>query len=111
MHSRVTDRGGGWVRPISRSGEGELYPAHLLLPDGSEPQILDVVSVPLLRPAPSVYQPENWLIDEAAWTLVERPAREEYAALLARAAVRGPLLFGDRSKRVDASGFESEPAS
>lgn len=103
--------GGGWVRPISNSGEGELYPAHLLLPDGSEPRMLDVISAPLLQPSPSVYQPENWLIDEGAWTLVERPAREEYAALLARAVTRGPLLFGDRSRRVDAARFQNQPAS
>jgi len=36
--------------------------------DGSEPRVLDIIRVPLLRPLPEGYQQENWLIDSrSSW--------------------------------------------
>lgn len=61
----------GWIRPVSaRLGE-ELSEKERELDDGSDPQVLDVVDVPLLHGKPHACQTENWLIDDTYyWTKV-----------------------------------------
>lgn len=54
---------GRWVRPVSDSPHGEVLAIERRYRDGSEPKLLDVVSIPLLRRSPSDYQTENWLLD------------------------------------------------
>lgn len=65
---------GPWVRPVSKVGEGELYPQHFVLKDGSSPQPFDVIEVNLESPGTDVTQPENWLIAEGKgrWNHVDR---------------------------------------
>jgi hypothetical protein len=59
---------GDWIRPVSRLGEGELYPAHTILQGGEQPGVLDVVEIECERRCGDPAQPENWLISErAAW--------------------------------------------
>lgn len=62
----------GWIRPVSdRVGE-ELSEKERELEDGSDPQVLDVVNVPLLRAKPHACQTENWLIDDRYyWSKVD----------------------------------------
>ena len=55
---------GGWIRPVScRKGE-EISCGEQTFADGSYPQLLDVVSIPMLEPKPMHHQQENHLIDE-----------------------------------------------
>ncbi|WP_123697168.1 dual OB domain-containing protein [Agrococcus jenensis] len=53
----------GWVRPVSARPHGEVSEIERQYEDGSDPKVLDVARVPLLRPAPAEYQTENWLLD------------------------------------------------
>ncbi|MDP3884499.1 hypothetical protein [Hydrogenophaga sp.] len=65
LAGRETDDGKilGWIRPVSdRVGE-ELSEKERELEDGSDPQVLDVLRVPLLNAKPHACQTENWLID------------------------------------------------
>ena len=56
-------RPGGWVRPVSdRENEG-VKECERQYGDGSEPRVLDVVDVPVLRPMPQDYQHENWQLN------------------------------------------------
>jgi hypothetical protein len=55
---------GPWVRPVSRIGEGELYPHHFTLEDRSLPNVLDVIEIYVDTPASDQTQPENWYIAE-----------------------------------------------
>lgn len=77
---------GGWIRPVSARSGHEVSQEERQYEDGSEPRVLDIVSVPLLQPQPNGYQNENWLLDsgrswrkigQAGWgkllTLQQRP--------------------------------------
>jgi hypothetical protein len=53
-----------WLRPVGASPTQELTHRELRYADGSEPKLLDLVEVGLLRHQPEAHQPENWLVDE-----------------------------------------------
>lgn len=57
-------RVGGWLRPVSLIGEGELYAQHCRIEGGGSINLFDVFDVPLTGPADDPIQPENWLIDQ-----------------------------------------------
>ena len=66
---------GGWIRPVSARDGGEVSEYERQYEDGSDPQVLDVIDVPLLEPQPTDYQTENWLLDpEHYWEKVDRLA-------------------------------------
>jgi len=102
--------GGGWVRPVSDKEHGQLSYSQYRLPDHSEPHLFDILRVGLAHPRPLPYQPENWLVDDSAWTLLERPASSDYARIVAAAVFRGPLLFGSAGRSVPQSVFRGRPA-
>jgi hypothetical protein len=102
--------GGGWVRPVSDKEHGELDYSQYRLPDHSEPHLLDVVRVGLSHRQPLPHQPENWLMDGSAWTLVERPASAECSRVVAAAVFRGSLLFGNARRAVPYAHFRDRPA-
>ena len=102
--------GGGWVRPVSEKEHGELEYSQYRLPDHSEPQLLDVIRVGLAHPQPLPHQPENWMMDQSPWSLVERPAAVERARVVAAAVFRGPLLFGNAGRWVPYAQFQKRPA-
>jgi hypothetical protein len=102
--------GGGWVRPVSDHEHGELQYSQYRLPDHTEPHLLDVIRVGLLRHQPLPHQPENWLVDNSAWTLLERPASADHVRLVSAAVSGGPLLFGNAERFVPLSQFRNRPA-
>ena len=53
----------GWVRPISNRAGAEVSEDERQYSDGSDPQVLDTIEVPLLEPVPVGYQVENWILD------------------------------------------------
>ena len=65
-------RPGEWIRPISgREGEG-LSAYERQFEGGNEPQVLDIIDVPVLRAQPQGHQQENWLIDpKRRWAKVD----------------------------------------
>jgi hypothetical protein len=84
----VLDNGyGGWIRPVSVRPSAEISLEERRYENGGDPQIFDVINIPMIAPVPRVHQTENHMIDadqywtkEAALTwadlssLVERPA-------------------------------------
>jgi hypothetical protein len=71
---------GAWIRPVSaREGE-EVSEYERQYEDGSDPRVLDVLDVPLLKPLPKAYQQENWLLDpNGQWRKVGRVKWSELA--------------------------------
>ena len=53
-----------WIRPVSSHGTGELN-SERFYDDGSEPQLLDVIDLSLLKPAPLGCHAEDILIDSS----------------------------------------------
>lgn len=77
---------GDWIRPVSARPTEEVSERERAYVDGSDPQVLDIVDVPLLKPKPKTFQSENWLLDpEAYWV---RRGKSSYGRL--RAAVDTP---------------------
>jgi hypothetical protein len=52
-----------WVRPVSARPHHEVSQDERQYEDGSDPRVLDIVSVPLLQHQPYSFQTENWLLD------------------------------------------------
>ena len=64
---------GGWIRPVSARPSEEVSEYERQYEDGSDPQVLDVIDIPLVEASPKNYQQENWLLDaEYYWERVER---------------------------------------
>lgn len=101
--------GGGWVRPIGHRDGGQLYSGEYSLTDGSEAQVLDVVHMDLQEAAPDAIQPENWLISDSQWTLVERPASSGHREILLSSVHGQPELFGSTSDRISEATLEAKP--
>ncbi len=55
---------GGWIRPVSCREDERISYKEQRFADGSYPQLLNVVSIPMLEPKPMHHQQENHLIDE-----------------------------------------------
>lgn len=55
---------GEWIRPISKRPTEEISEEEQKFEDGYSPQVLDIVTIPLIKPQPHNYQPENHLIDD-----------------------------------------------
>ena len=53
---------GGWVRPVSARPQQEVSLAEQRYEGGGEPQLLDIVDIPLVAARPGAHQPENWLL-------------------------------------------------
>ena len=59
---------GNWVRPVSARQGQEVSIYERQYEDGSDPRVLDIVSIPVLEPRPEGWQTENWLLDpEIYW--------------------------------------------
>jgi Dual OB-containing domain len=61
------NRAGPWVRPVSNRPWEEVSEHERQYEDGSDPQVLDVIDVPLTRHQPRSFQTENWLLDPDAY--------------------------------------------
>ena len=58
---------GNWVRPVSARENREVSEYERQYEDGSDPQVLDVIEIPLLEPCPDGYQSENWLLHDGCY--------------------------------------------
>ena len=53
----------GWIRPVSSQSNPAVSPQERKYHDDSEPALLDIIDIPLLRHQPNSHQQENWLLD------------------------------------------------
>jgi hypothetical protein len=54
---------GQWVRPVSDREHEEVSEYERQYEDGSDPRVLDIIDVPLIKARGNRRQPENWLLD------------------------------------------------
>ena len=60
---------GDWIRPVSDRENEEVSKEECQYEDGNEPDLLDIIDIPLLKHQPHDYQKENWLLDsKSKWT-------------------------------------------
>ena len=75
----VDDNGyGNWIRPVSNRTTQEITDKMQTCADGTKPQLLDVVVVPLREHAPTNHQTENYLIANGVW---EKAGRLTFGSL------------------------------
>ena len=68
----------GWIRPVSKSGSGEVTLAERSLTNGKEVSVLDIVQIQLAKHQNDDLQPENWILDgEKNWKLVGRATAKD----------------------------------
>jgi hypothetical protein len=65
------NRGGEWVRPITELTHCEVPLEAMSFQDRTTPQLLDIITVPLLQHRPHTYQSENYLIDNGYYWVKE----------------------------------------
>lgn len=95
---------GPWIRPVSAREHEEVSEYERQYEDGSDPQVLDVIDIPLLEPKANQYQPENWILDpEEYWTRVDRFPFAGLDRLLDRAGtlwLNGYHAYSGRNDRI-----------
>lgn len=83
---------GDWIRPVSARCGREVSEYERQYEDGSDPRVLDIISIPVLEPLPELWQTENWLLDaEYYWRREGTWSRFELSQLLDPVA---PLWIG-----------------
>jgi hypothetical protein len=101
----VGSKAGDWVRPVSKREHQEISFDDLRYEDGHPADLLDVITIPMLRAKPRTFQSENHLIaDEYYW---RKNGRATWAQIEAAVQdVKGPLWangsasFGMTNNRV-----------
>lgn len=64
---------GPWIRPVSARPGEEVSETERQYENGQDPQVLDIISVPLIQAAPHACQTENWLLDpDKYWRKIDR---------------------------------------
>lgn len=53
-----------WIRPVSNRESEEISEEEMRYEDGQMPKLLDVISIPLKRHKPTLFQNENYLIED-----------------------------------------------
>ena len=67
------ERAGKWIRPVSKREGQEVSEYERHYEDGSDPRVLDVIDVPVVKRVAEKWQTENWLLDdERYWRRVGR---------------------------------------
>jgi hypothetical protein len=53
---------GPWIRPVMTENSGAVPESQMAFAMGRLPRLLEIIEIPLAKPAPLPDQPENWLI-------------------------------------------------
>jgi Protein of unknown function, DUF488 len=81
---------GDWIRPVSSREHEEISVEERRYEDGHLPNLLDIISIPMLEPKPRTYQSENHLIaHDYYWHKTGKATWQQVEAALD--VVNGPL--------------------
>ena len=62
---------GNWIRPVSDRSSEEVSKRECQYENGNEPDLLDIIDIPILKHQPHEYQKENWLLNRFSnWSKV-----------------------------------------
>lgn len=79
---------GEWIRPVSNREDEAVSEHERQYPDGSDPRVLDVLRVPVIKHVPAPPQTENWRLDpERYWKPAGRYPRYSLHRLVDTPAV------------------------
>src|SRR5436305_1056673 len=81
-----------WVRPIGSGWQGAVSSSEEQFADGTRPELLDLVDVPLRQRAPEPGQPENWEMRPTIWTRAGHLSAAQASAVLAPLVTTDPLF-------------------
>ncbi|HXB68252.1 MAG TPA: hypothetical protein VNY05_08415 [Candidatus Acidoferrales bacterium] len=105
---------GKWIRPVSVRSTGEVSEGERRYQRGREPEVLDIVDIPMMRPAPMLYQTENHVIDAGRpWRKTGELTVQDLGHLLDHPAAlwsNGSSAhngLNDRVSQEEASGFDT----
>ncbi len=74
---------GKWIRPVGSGKQDAVSDYERQYEGGGEPQLLDVIDVPIVKALPKTYQQENWVVDSHSyWTKVRRATRTNLQRML-----------------------------
>ena len=74
---------GCWIRPVSEREHEEVSEYERQYEDGSDPQVLDIIDIPMLERKAKSYQTENWLLNpDYYWEKVGKLSWFDLPALL-----------------------------
>ncbi|MBI4876852.1 MAG: hypothetical protein HY822_19620 [Acidobacteria bacterium] len=62
---------GGWIRPVSVRPSAEINLEERRYENGRDPQVLDLIGIPMIAPVPRVHQTENHMIDAEQYWIKE----------------------------------------
>src|SRR3954454_3491042 len=63
---------GNWIRPVSARPVGELSEGDRQFQDGTDPKLLDVITIPMSKHSPHGFQTENHEIDDQFYWVRKR---------------------------------------
>lgn len=102
---------GSWIRPVTATQGGSLTPAMCTLDKGRPVQALDVVRVGVAKHEPRLHQPENWVITDKRWKLVETRDLSDIQDFLDGALTDEPELLGTKTNKVTRAQIQEHPPS
>jgi hypothetical protein len=77
---------GSWVRPVSARASAEVSADECTCEDGKQPQLLDIIEIPLANEAPDRHQTENHVISAGKWKRTGTISWEDLNALVDKTA-------------------------
>jgi hypothetical protein len=86
---------GPWIRPVGDREHQEVLEQERQYQDGSDPAVLDIIGVPLIRPHPHLFQQENWILDPKFYW--EKRGRCDWSYLQSFVEASGPLWINHQS--------------
>ncbi len=97
----IEGRGAGdWVRLVSDRETQGVSAYERQYEDGSDPQVLDIIDIPLLEPRPRDHQTENWLLDPVCyWEKAGRLSSFDLPALPSGSTDSAPTKAGTTRSR------------
>lgn len=99
-----------WVRPVSREPGGQLSLGQRRLDDGRDPQLLDVIQIPVEEICPTEVQPENVYIGSGQSRFIEHLQYDDARSLLDAISRNNTELFGDGERYIEAEYLRVNPA-